>query len=97
MMFSVTNGDLELRSCNAHLILNGEHTTADIVRWEGEAEKRSCYSIAYWILGKEGYDLRFVGERPFDRDIDPAAFMSFAKTGQDLLDIMFRDMKAKEY
>lgn len=96
MMFSVSSGDLELRSCNDNLLTSVPHTTAEIIKWERDDEKQYCFAVAYWTRDKEGYDLRFVGDRPFDKDIDSASFMSLAKTGQDLLDIMFTEMKAKE-
>jgi hypothetical protein len=60
-MFSITNGDLELRSVGEHLLLKGKHNTAEIIKWERNADGQFCYALAYWERGKEGYDLRFVG------------------------------------
>ena len=31
--------------------------------YDGSSGRRNCYTIAYWIKGKEGWDLRFVGDR----------------------------------
>jgi hypothetical protein len=58
-------GILILRSCNDHLQLSGEHTTAEICQViDGDG---TIYTIAYW---KDG-DLIWVGDRPLhvpDRD-----------------------------
>ena len=33
-----------------------------------QIKKEYCWTVAYWNKGKEGYDLQFVGGRPFDVD-----------------------------
>ena len=50
-------------------------------------ERPNCYTIAYWSKGSEGYDLQFVGNRPFD--VDEKLFMELAKYGQLILDSYF--------
>ena len=36
----------------------------ELVHWyDSERFGRCCYTIAYWHKGKEGWDLRFVGDR----------------------------------
>lgn len=80
MRFSWHWGDLELRSCNASLLSDGEHTTAEIIKWLASGH---CIAVAYWIATSEGFDLKFVGDRPFD--VDPHRFMQLAQHGQNML------------
>jgi len=88
--FNVRVGDLELRSCGDHLLDREPHTTAEIVQWgEAHAEiQPSCWVLAYWAVSKDGYDLKFVGDRPFGERVDTEVFMNLAKIGQSLLGIL---------
>lgn len=45
------------------------------------------YIVENWKKVKEGYDLQFVGSRPFD--VDGELFMKLAKQGQQMLDDAF--------
>ena len=56
--FNFRIGDLEARSCNDHLSQNNKHTTLEINKW---GNKDTCYTIAYWERGKEGFSLKFLG------------------------------------
>lgn len=78
--FSVKEKNLEVRSCNDFLCQDGEHTRAEIVAFNDDG---SVYTVALWEKLGEGYDLRFVGDRPFE--LDYKEFMSVAKIGQELL------------
>lgn len=97
MTFNFRIKQLELRSCTEQLLINGEHTTAEIVKWwNNKNEKPSCYTLAYWKKDKEGFYLTFVGDRPFDPDVDKDNFWLLAKQGQQLLDIKFRIDESNE-
>ena len=86
--FNFKINSTELRSCNKSLTSTGEHMTAEIIEWIDD--EKSCYTLAYWKLDKEGYDLTFIGARPFDEfPNDPKTFWSLGKTGQDILDNHF--------
>lgn len=86
--FSFKVEDLEVRSCNAHLLSGGEHNRAEIVKWAKDTgEKKYCWTVAYWSKNKDGYDLKFLGKRPFD--VDSGVFMKLAKQGQEMLDDAF--------
>lgn len=88
MKFNFRINNLEMRSCSNHLLNKGEHTTAEIVKWAKDKDnKEYCWTVAYWIKGKEGFDLQFVGSRPFD--IKAKNFMKVAKQGQQMLDDAF--------
>jgi len=83
--------DVEIRTCDRHLCSSGFHETAEIVKWhDGE---KTCHTIAAWRRGKEGYDLYFIGGRPFDA-CDGDVFWRLAKTGQDHLDDYFEEADA---
>jgi hypothetical protein len=86
MNFNHKLDNLEIRSCTSQLLLDGEHITAELIEWMDE---KSCYVIAYWKKGKEGYDLIFVGDRPFDNSVNARTFMKIAEIGQTVLDIGF--------
>ena len=63
--------DYELRACPASLIRlspDDKNTTINFIKWSGPVtdKKRFCISIAYFIKGNEGYNLHFVGDRPFE-------------------------------
>lgn len=82
--FNFRIGDLELRSSNSGLTSVGEHTIAEIVQWSSNHnEKEFCWTVASWRQTKEGFDLHFVGERPFKTE--PVTFWKLAKQGQQLL------------
>jgi hypothetical protein len=90
MKFRFRIEKLELRSCGKHLLLDQNHDRAEIVQWSSDTEEKEyCWTIAYWVKGKEGYDLQFVGSRPFD--VDSNLFMQLAKQGQELLNIYFHE------
>lgn len=86
--FSMRIGDLELRTCDEHLVSFKEHTTANIVKWYEYLEKEYCMSVAFWKRGKEGYDLRFVGRRPIV-ECDAKEFWELITVGQRRLDEYF--------
>lgn len=88
MKFNFRVDYLEIRSCGKHLISDGKHDRAEIVKWANDMNKKEyCWTVAYWNKGKEGYDLQFVGSRPFD--VDNKLFMKLAKQGQQMLDDAF--------
>jgi hypothetical protein len=84
MKFNLRIEDLEVRSCNEHLLSDGGHNRAEIVKWSNHTDKKeSCWTITYWNEGEKGYDLRFVGGWSFDADSE--LFMKLAKQGQQIL------------
>ena len=64
----------------------------EIVKWDkmkldGE-EKEYCYTLATWQKDGEGWELRFVGSRPFELD-GIGIFWELADFGQKCLDALF--------
>jgi len=72
--------DLELRSCNKHLLSNDKHTTAEIVIHEND----KCYTIAYWQTNKDNCDLTFIDNRIMLK-FNIEDFFTLAKIGQEKL------------
>ena len=93
--FSWKYKDYEIHACPKHLVRFCEdepNVTIDLVKWYDHGGKRLCYSLAYFIKKEEGYDLRFVGNRPFE-DIDAEDVLEVweaLKTAQAVLDAFFR-------
>ena len=73
---------LILRSCDKHLCTaksESDTTTLEIM------DVDSRCTIAYWEADSEGYDLQFVGPRPFQMT-NAIDFWFVAKFGQSILD-----------
>ena len=87
--FSLRLGSLEVRSCGNSLLSKKPHNRATIIKWFG-GEIKACCTIAYFEAHKEGYDLRFVGERPFGKEVDRETFMELAEFGHKKLMDYFR-------
>ena len=73
---------LELRKCT----LNGR---LEIVLWSPSGEH--CWTIAAWNRTHEGYELKFVGDRPLDKRVKWKAFKKCVKQGQAVADDMFNN------
>ena len=86
--FVMRIGDIEVRTCDIHLCDTGSHVTAEIVKWQGRG--KTCHTIASWRRDDEGYDLYFIGGRPFDA-CSGGVFWKLAKAGQDRLDDYFEE------
>ena len=76
---------LEYRTCDINLGSTKELCTGEIVKWIGD----TCYTLAYWKKDSEGFNLKFIGERPFDTNIDKDEFWSLAEMGQKQLTACF--------
>ena len=80
--------NLELRTCDECLLDAPPHTRMEIVQWGG---RETCWTIAAWDLGSEGYNLHFIGQRPFALDVSAVDFMRLAAFGQEELDKFFME------
>lgn len=90
-------GNIEIRACPqrlARLYAGEPNDTIDVVLWHKDAnDKPYCFSIAYFVRGKEGYYLKFVGARPLlyvSEEYVPA-FWGGLQQAQDVLDRWFDD------
>ena len=55
--------------------------------WSEDGEFK--WSIAYFLFEKEGPEVRFVGDRPFDKRVDWAHFRELLEYGQRIADSKF--------
>lgn len=57
----------------------------EIVRWYNRAEGDSfCCTVLYWVRDSEGWDIKFVGDRPFDSELDQDLLWALMRYGQSL-------------
>lgn len=82
MKFNIRIKNYELRSCNKHLLSEGDHDTAEIVEWS-EKDNSHCWAIAYWVTDGEGYYLRFVEHEAFK--CNPVIIFKLVEVGFELL------------
>lgn len=80
-------GKIEIRTCNESLILDGEHTTMEMICWKRKSDPY-CFTLAYWKKDNEGYNLYFVGNLVF-QNCDKETFWKLAKKAQKHLDKHF--------
>lgn len=66
--FSYRLGQLEARLTDAHLMsyVEGKDYTVDICQWAEDNDHQ--WSIAYFNRSSDGWDLKFVGNRPLKLD-----------------------------
>ena len=80
--FSLREKDFEVRSCNNMLLSSGEHTTVEIVEWNGD----HCITVAYFIKTEDGFDLKSVGERILRLMEKPKIARKLIQTGFKMLE-----------
>lgn len=85
----------ELRACAENLTLESDgaaNTTIELVKWERDIDNNEwCFTLAYFVRGKEGYSLRFVGARPFLylSDAEASELWKELRIAQSVLDTFF--------
>lgn len=60
---------------------------------EGSTHK---WTIAYWARDKEGYYLKFVGDRPLDERVNWTHFKMLIRFGQEVADERFKQEEEEE-
>ena len=60
-----------------------------ICLWDEQGKYK--WTIAYWVKDKEGYELKFVGDRPFEKRVDWHNFEAVARQGQIIADARFQE------
>ena len=85
-IFKINN--LELHSCDKYLLDDGEHITAEVVQY---TESGYSYTIAFWKRDSEGYNIVFVGSRPFDDEVNWQSLQILLMEGQRYLDIKYNE------
>ena len=96
--FSFKYKDYELRACPKRLARfspDEPNETIDLVKWDKSGDKPYCFSLAHWTRDKEGYELTFVGSRPFDHidKEDVPILWTVLKQAQAVLDLFFEEVE----
>lgn len=86
MKLNIELNDLEVKTTKT---LNNEKEYFEIVRWI-TSDKPHYYTLAIFDQTKEGYNIRFIGNRPFD-DAISNDFWTIAKMAQAILDLFWCD------
>jgi hypothetical protein len=81
LKLNITHNDLEVKQC--------DDGNLEIVKWI-ETSTRHCYTLAIFRPTKEGYELGFIGNRPFDDKVS-TDFWTIAKMAQAILDLFWCD------
>ena len=85
----------ELRACPKQLVRfdpDEPNETIDFVLWKkNDNGKDYCFSLAYFIKGSGSYDLKFVGNRPFQyiAEEDVPFVWNALNAAQKILDAFF--------
>ena len=78
-------GDLEFRW------LLESSRNAEIIRWQDSKDfGKTCYTLAWWIKDKEGYNIQFLGDRPLSYEVDQDYFWELVKYGQKICEAKFQ-------
>jgi hypothetical protein len=86
MKISKRINNLEFRSCF------GEDIRYEVIQWQDtNGGGEHCYTLAFFNMAKEGYELRFCGSRPFDVE-NYEMFWQLIKYAQRVLDADFELM-----
>lgn len=83
--------DLEFRWVQSEVRFPADDRFPEIVRWEYSetSEREFCYTLAVWVKDDEGYDLKFIGDRPFSDNVNSDMFWELAKYGQKIVNARF--------
>lgn len=80
--------NLEFRWTKSYGLGSGDYP--EIVFWKtSESGKDYCYTVARWEIGGEGWELKFVGSRPFNDEIDKDLFWKMIKFGDKVSNAFF--------
>lgn len=83
--FTIRKGDLELQSINpgSANYREGGHLLAEICQWEGSSKAVIAF-IENRSNGEREGDVRTIGGRPFEIDVDQTAFAQLCVLGIEL-------------
>ena len=66
-----------------------------ICLWDKEGKYK--WTIAYWVEDSEGYDLKFVGDRPFDKRVKWKPFRQLVKQGQKIANKQWKKNEKEDW
>jgi len=82
--FSFRLGNIEIRSCNKILTSKGDHVTAEIVEWLDHDS--TCFTIAYFKNTTEGFEMKFILDRPVRDSVNWVDLGVLIRKGYELLE-----------
>jgi hypothetical protein len=100
--FNIKFKYFELRSAPKRLARFSEddkNHTIELVKWsKGEYGEDFCFTLAYWVMDSEGYNLKFVGNRMFEYvSIEHLEVLwEFMEVAQEVLDDYFESLKESD-
>jgi hypothetical protein len=66
-------------------------TYYEIVEWLGAGtSKQYCITVLSWSKGSEGWDIKFIGDRPFSDTIDTDDLWALMRYGNTVTNAVFR-------
>ena len=75
--------DLEFRSTPTR-----SEIAYELVQWQGDLPE-TCIVVAFIEKGREGYNIKFIGDRPFHHSVDQSVLWPLLKFGQTYCDALF--------
>ena len=92
--FSFKYKNFEARACDVSLRTTETNNTIELVSWQNDGEKDYCFTLAYFVRDKEGYYLKFVGDRPFEyiHDIDVPMLWKLLSYAQEILNLYYDEV-----
>jgi len=67
------------------------YTYYEIIEWynNNDTAKRYCITVLSWSKGSEGWDIKFVGDRPFSDTIDADDLWALMRYGNAVTNAIF--------
>lgn len=81
---------------NLEFKLNDSKRSPEIVCWVPHPSgdpKEYCFTIVFYEVSKEGYEVKFIGDRPFSCEIDRKTFWKLLEYGQQICNANFKLMQ----
>lgn len=74
-----------MRINNLEFRRNGEKRSPEIIKWNvNNTGTEFCFTLLWYIKGREGWEIQFVGDRPL-HEADPIELFELMRYGQTVL------------
>lgn len=75
-----------MRINNLEFRRNGEKRSPEIIKWSvNNTGTEFCFTLLWYIKGREGWEIQFVGDRPL-HETEPIELFELMRYGQTVLD-----------
>ena len=83
-----------MRINNLEFRRNSAGRSPEIIKWSvNNTGAEFCFTLLWYIKGKEGWEIQFVGDRPFHEAEEPIELFELMRYGQTVLDAETRLME----